>query len=127
MPEGIRVPVRDTRAAEGRLRPGGGDLLDVVGVLDAEQAEVVEQTGLAGGQLLRLGEFGEAQSPSPAARAMSLLMLVADRVQGPLLGPPLDADGAFAGGEELGQRGGELLQRHPGAGRKALVTSFDCP
>ena len=74
MPEGIRVPVRDTRAAEGRLRPGGGDLLDVVGVLDAEQAEVVEQTGLAGGQLLRLGEFGEAQSP--AARAMSLLMLV---------------------------------------------------
>ena len=76
VPEGIRVPVRGTRAAEGRLRPGGGDLLDVVGVLDAEQAEVVEQTGLADGQLLRLGEFGEAQSPSPAARAMSLLMLV---------------------------------------------------
>jgi len=28
VPEGIRVPIHDTRAAEGRLRPGGGDLLD---------------------------------------------------------------------------------------------------
>jgi len=63
------------RDGRGRHRISAG-LLATLGESFPPPPEAPGDPGVGGSTTVRLGEFGEAPSPSPAARAMSLLMLV---------------------------------------------------
>lgn len=80
--EGIRVPVHDSRATEGRLGCVLGSDLDIAGVLDSGPPEIVEHAGFTAGHVHRLHADLPGQPPTHPGRIRDHAI----RIDGDLIG-----------------------------------------